>query len=159
MPTTSGETTSIWTATAEVPKYQPLNENLTVDVCVIGAGIAGMTTAYMLAKAGQRVAVLDDGDIGSGETGRTTAHLTAALDDRYYNIESMHGEEGARIAAQSHLAAINRAEEITRLENIDCDFMRLDGYLFLAEQHSEKQLEDELAAAHRAGLSDAIIVE
>ncbi len=159
MPTTSGAKTSIWVDTAEVPKYGPLNENLKVDVCVVGAGIAGMSTAYMLAKAGQRVVVLDDGDIGSGETSRTTAHITAALDDRYYNIESMHGEEGARIAAESHLVAINRAEEISRLENIECDFMRVDGYLFLADQHPQKMLEDELAAAHRAGLTDIVLVE
>ena len=159
MSSTSGETTSIWSATAEVPKYQPLNEDLTVDVCVVGAGIAGMTTAYMLAKAGQRVVVLDDGDIGGGETGRTTAHITAALDDRYYNIESMHGEEGARIAAESHMAAINRAEQIAALENIDSDFMRVDGYLFLADHHPDKVLEDELEATHRAGISDTELVE
>jgi glycine/D-amino acid oxidase-like deaminating enzyme/nitrite reductase/ring-hydroxylating ferredoxin subunit len=159
MPTTSGETRSIWVETAEVPKYPQLNENLNVDVCVVGAGIAGMMTAYSLAKAGQRVVVLDDGDIGSGETGRTTAHITAALDDRYYNIESMHGEEGARMAAESHTAAINRAEEICRLENIDCDFLRVDGYLFLAEHHPEKLLEHEAQAAQRAGLTDVAIVE
>ncbi len=159
MPTTSGETTSVWTATANVPKYAPLTENLNVDVCVVGAGIAGMSTAYTLAKGGKRVVVIDDGDIGSGETGRTTAHITAALDDRYYNIESMHGEGGSRIAAESHLAAINRAEEITRLENIDCDFMRVDGYLFLAEDHPDKVLEDELEATHRAGISDTELVE
>ena len=159
MPTTSGETTSIWTATAEVPKYQPLNEDLTVDVCIVGAGIAGMTTAYTLAKGGQRVCVIDDGDIGSCETGRTTAHITAALDDRYYNIESMHGEDGARIAAESHMAAVNRAEEISRLENIDCDFMRVDGFLFLADHHPDKLLEDELEATHRAGISDTELVE
>jgi glycine/D-amino acid oxidase-like deaminating enzyme/nitrite reductase/ring-hydroxylating ferredoxin subunit len=159
MPSTSGSKTSIWVDTAQVPTYAPLNENLNVDVCVVGAGIAGMTTAYMLAKAGQRVAVLDDGDIGSGETGRTTAHLTAALDDRYFSIESMHGEEGARIAAESHMAAINRAEEIARLENIDCDFKRVDGYLFLAPEHDEKLLQAELEATHRAGISDTVLVE
>ena len=124
--------TSIWHNTFEVPRYPKLANDLSVDACVVGAGIAGLSTAYNLAKAGQRVVVLDDGDIGSGETGRTTAHLTAALDDRYYNLESMHGSEGAHIAAESHMAAINRAEEIVRLENIDCDFHRVDGYLFLA---------------------------
>src|SRR5687768_15471990 len=130
MPETSGGRKSVWTDTAEVPNYQPLNQDMTVDVCVVGAGIAGMTTAYMLAKAGQRVVILDDGDIGSGETGRTTAHITAALDDRYYHIEMMHGEDGARLAAESHMAAVNRAEAIAKQENIDCDFLRVDGYLF-----------------------------
>ncbi|HEY0673536.1 MAG TPA: FAD-dependent oxidoreductase, partial [Longimicrobiales bacterium] len=159
MSETAGARTTIWIDTFEVPKFPQLNEDQDVDVCVVGAGIAGLTTAYLLAKAGRRVVVLDDGDIGSGETGRTTAHITAALDDRYYNIASMHGEEGARIAAESHTVAINRAEEISRLENIDCDFQRVDGYLFLAEQHSEKLLQKELEATHRAGLTDTELVE
>ena len=159
MPTTSGEKTSVWVETFEVPKFAELTENLSVDVCVVGAGIAGMTTAYMLAKAGKRVVVLDDGDIGSGETGRTTAHITAALDDRYYHIELMHGEEGARMAAESHMAAINRIDEICNLEGIDCDFLRVDGYLFLAPHHSEEVIKKEKEAASRAGITDTEIVE
>lgn len=154
----SGETKSVWMQTAEVPSFPPLEENTTADVCVIGAGIAGMMTAYELTKAGKRVIVIDDNRIGGGETGRTTAHITAALDDRYYNIEKLHGEGGARLAAESHTAAINRAEEICRVENIDCDFLRVDGYLFLAEHHPHKVLEDEQQACERAGLSDVAIV-
>jgi glycine/D-amino acid oxidase-like deaminating enzyme/nitrite reductase/ring-hydroxylating ferredoxin subunit len=158
----AGQTQSIWHATTEVPKYPKLDRNVTADVCVIGAGIAGMTTAYQLAKAGQTVVVLDDGLIGSGETGRTTAHITSALDDRYYAIEGMHGAEGARLAAESHTAAINRAEAIARLENIDCDFLRVDGYLFAPERRSKDEhlenMRKELEAAQRAGLSDVDLV-
>jgi glycine/D-amino acid oxidase-like deaminating enzyme/nitrite reductase/ring-hydroxylating ferredoxin subunit len=159
MLTGSGETRSFWSETETSPEFAPLNENARADVCVIGAGIAGMMTAYRLAKAGKRVIVLDDGGIGSGETGRTTAHITAALDDRYYNIESMHGEEGARLAAGSHMAAINHAEEICNLEQIVCDFMRVDGFLFLAPGHPPSLLEKELEAAQRAGIADTEIVE
>jgi glycine/D-amino acid oxidase-like deaminating enzyme/nitrite reductase/ring-hydroxylating ferredoxin subunit len=71
----------------------------------------------------------------------------------------MHGEEGAKMAAESHMAAINRAEEIAHIENIDCDFLRVDGYLFLAEHHSEELLKKEKEAAHRAGIVDTEIVE
>src|SRR5918911_1489168 len=84
------------------PPLPKLSQDLRVSVCVIGAGIAGMSTAYLLARAGRAVVVIDDGPVGGGETGRTTAHLTAALDDRYYNIEKLHGTDGARIAAESH---------------------------------------------------------
>jgi glycine/D-amino acid oxidase-like deaminating enzyme/nitrite reductase/ring-hydroxylating ferredoxin subunit len=118
-----------------------------------------MTTAYLLARAGRAVVVIDDGPIGGGETGRTTAHLTAALDDRYIEIEKMHGEGGALIAAESHTAAINRVESIVALEDIDCDFERLDGYLFLGGDDKKDLLEDELRAAQRAGLSDVALVE
>ena len=62
-------------------------------------------------------------------TARTTAHLVTALDDRYFELESLHGEDGARLAAESHAAAINAIEAIVDQENIKCEFERLDGYL------------------------------
>ncbi|HSL70559.1 MAG TPA: FAD-dependent oxidoreductase [Longimicrobiales bacterium] len=159
----AGQTLSLWHATSKVPEFSALDRNTTADTCVVGAGIAGLTAAYMLARAGQRVVVLDDGRIGSGETGRSTAHITAALDDRYWRIESMHGPEGARFAAASHTAAINRAEAITHQEGIDCDFARVDGYLFAAATtppaEHRSNLEKELEAAHHAGLSDLRLVE
>jgi glycine/D-amino acid oxidase-like deaminating enzyme/nitrite reductase/ring-hydroxylating ferredoxin subunit len=155
----SGFTQTLWMATADVPSYEPLTEDLRVDVCVVGAGIAGMTTAYMLAKEGKRVVVLDDGPVAGGETGRTTAHLSFVLDDRYYVLERVHGEKGARLAAESHMAAVNRIEQIVQLEQIDCDFERLDGYLFASVFESREKLEVELQAARRAGLSDATRVD
>lgn len=129
-----------------------LTGHTSADVCIVGAGIAGLTTAYLLLREGHTVVVLDDGLCASGETGRTTAHLSNAVDDRYFEIERLHGEEGARICAESHSAAIDRIEAIAREEAIKCDFMRLDGFLFLAPGQSEKLLDDELAATHRAGL-------
>src|SRR5688500_18558727 len=120
--TDSGNTISFWMATADDPDFAPLRDDAEGDVCIVGAGIVGITTAYLLGKSGKRVVVLDDGPVGGGETGRTTAHLVCALDDFYTDIEKMHGAEGARIAAESHMAAIERIETIVRDENIDCDF-------------------------------------
>lgn len=163
MASNSGQTISIWMATADVPAHSPLAGNTHTDVCIVGAGIAGMTTAYLLAREGKSVIVLDDGRIGGGMTERTTAHLFNAIDDRYFEIERMHGGEGARLAAQSHTAAIARIEAIVAEEGIDCDFERLDGYLFVSPSHelngeskaeSADVLERELKAAHRAGLTD-----
>src|SRR5687768_8516442 len=154
MQSDSGDTTSLWMATASTPTYSPLDADASADVCIVGAGIAGITTAYLLSRAGKRVIVLDDGPVGSGETGRTTAHLTNAMDDRFYELERMHGERGSRIAGASHGAAIDRIEAIVREETIDCDFERLDGYLFLAEGHDDGELARELDAAHRAGLTE-----
>jgi len=151
--TVSGATTSVWLATGRLPERRPLAENLQVDVCVVGAGIAGLTTAYLLARAGRRVVVLEDGAIGSGETSRTTAHLVNALDDRYYDLASLHGEEGARLAADSHSSAIDRIETIVAEERITCDFTRLDGYLFVPPGDDTSVLDRELAAAHKAGLT------
>lgn len=155
----SRQTKSIWVATAEVPQHSPLTENTQSDVCIVGAGIAGMTTAYFLARAGKSVIVLDDGRVGAGMRERTSAHLSNAIDDTYFEIERLHGEKGARIAAQSHTAAIDRIEAIIAEEKIDCDFERLDGYLFVSAGDSKAVLERELKAAHRAGLTDVEQVE
>jgi glycine/D-amino acid oxidase-like deaminating enzyme len=103
---------------------------LRTDVCSIGAGIAGLTTAYLLARGGVAVVVLEDGQIGGGESDRTTGYLASAIDDRSVEIEKMHGPQGARLAFESHSAAIRQIEEIVQRENIGCDFTRLDGYLF-----------------------------
>jgi len=152
-------TTSVWMATANTPLQPRLRENIRTDVCIVGAGIAGMTTAYLLAKEGRSVVVVDDGAIGGGMTGRTTAHLTNAYDDRYVEMEKLHGGDGARLIAQSHTAAIDKVEEICREEEFDCEYERLDGYLFVPPNDSTDILKEELAAAHRAGLTGVEMVE
>lgn len=139
-------------ATETLPGFPRLSIDEKADVCVIGAGIAGLTTAYLLIQSGKTVIVVDDGPIASGETERTTAHLTAALEDRYMQLERWHGPNGARAAAQSHSEAINLIERIVLSERIECDFERVDGYLFVSEGQSDETLEKEMAAGQRAGL-------
>ena len=145
---------SVWTDTAEMPAYPPLRESTRADVCIVGAGIAGLTTAYLLSQAGKSVVILDDGPLAGGATQVTTAHLSNAIDARYFEIERLHGERGAQLTAESHTAAINRIATIAKNEKIDCDFERLDGYLFLAAGEKEELLDRELAAARRAGLAE-----
>lgn len=139
--------------------FSRLTENTRADVCVVGAGIAGLTTAYRLTQAGKSVVVLDDGPIAAGETERTTAHLTAILDDRYCDLARLHGEDGARVAAESHSAAIDTIEEIVQAENICCDFERVDAYLFPTAGDPDDLLDKELNAARSAGLKGTQIVE
>ena len=159
MNTDNGRTVSVWMRTGDTPRGGKLTADTEADMVVVGAGIAGMTTAYLLAREGKRVVVLDDGPVAGGETCRTTAHLSNALDDRYHVLEGHFGERGARLAAGSHTAAIDRIEEIVREEQIDCDFARLDGYLFVPPGESTEQLGEELRAAHRAGLVEVEYVE
>ncbi|MBA4149105.1 MAG: FAD-dependent oxidoreductase [Verrucomicrobia bacterium] len=155
----SGEHESLWMATEIVPHFPPLNEDTTADVCIVGAGIAGISTAYMLSLEGKSVVVLDDGDIGSGETERTTSHLSNAFDDRYCEVARMHGEHAAQLIADSHSTAIARIEANAVKEKINCEFERLDGFLFVAPGESTAILERELEACHRAGLMDVEWVE
>ena len=148
----AGENRSFWERTAQKFLTRPLQQDLTTDVCVIGAGIAGVTAAYLASRENRDVVLIDDGPVGGGMTGRTTAHLVNAIDDRYIDIENFLGEECARLTAESHTAAIDCAERIVREHKIDCDFERVDGYLFLPPGGSVKELMKELEAIHRAGL-------
>ena len=150
----AGVNRSFWERTAQKFSTAPLEENISADVCVIGGGIAGVTTAYLAARENRTVVLIDDGPIGGGMTGRTTAQLVNAIDDRYIDLEKFLGEKCARLTAESHTAAIACAERIVREHNIECDFERLDGYLFLPPGGSVKELMEELEAIHRAGLRD-----
>ncbi|HYO23730.1 MAG TPA: FAD-dependent oxidoreductase [Lacipirellulaceae bacterium] len=151
---------SVWAATAKLPACRPLAADVACDVCIVGAGIAGLTTGYLLAKSGKRVVILDDGPLAGGMTQVTTAHLSNAIDDRFTIIERWHGQEGARLAAQSHAAAIDRIEQTAVELGVDCDFKRLDGYLFRQPDDGESEdfLEQELAAAQRAGVAGVELV-
>ena len=149
---TSSKNISYWSDTATQISAQPLDKKIDADVCVVGAGIAGLTTAYLLAREGKSVVVLDKHEIGRGETANTSAHLSNVLDASYRDIEKYHGTKGAQLAAASHSAAISQVESIVAAEDIDCYFARVDGYLALAEGQSEKELDEEFQAATQAGL-------
>ncbi len=161
-----GESVSHWMQSIDMPTYATLSEDIDVDVCIIGGGLAGLTTAYLLQQEGRKVCVLEGFEIGSGQTGRTTAQFTYSLDERYYQLEKHHGEKGAKLAAESHETAIKKAVEIITKENIDCEMERVNGYLFTANdeipnyslqsnrEKSQEYFNKELEAIQRAGLLD-----
>lgn len=150
-----GKTQSSWYQGLLVPAQPPLPPGQhRFDVCVVGAGIAGVTAAYLLAKSGKSVVVLDEGAIGSGQTGRTSAHLTSAIDDGFSELEKVQGIEAAQTAYQSHAAAIDLIERITTEQQIACGFRRVDAYLVAAGGESPDQLSKEFDAARRAGFAD-----
>ncbi len=158
MRTATGQNVSAW-MTTDLPSFPRIDSDITADVAIIGAGIAGLSAAYLLGKAGKTVVVVDDGELAGGMTQLTTAHLANAIDDRIYEIERLHGETGARLAVESHSVAIDCIESIVKDEHIECDFQRVDGYLFLPPGEKIEVLEKELAAAHRAGLRDVRRIE
>lgn len=141
----------LWTERVRAPQLPTLHADLIADVCVVGAGIAGLSIAYMLALDGHSVVVLERGRVGGGQSERSSAHLSNAIDDRYVQIEKMHGVSASRLAAQSHTVAIDRIDAIVGVERLDCQFERVDGFLFHAPE-SETDLDLEFAAARRAGL-------
>lgn len=154
---TSGDNVTFWIDSAPIISYTKPGQDIQTEVLIIGGGIAGLTTAYKLLKAGKKVVLVEDGFIGSGETGRTTAHLASALDDRYYFLENTFGEEATKLIAESHTAAIDEIEKIVTTLNIDCSFKRVNGYLFLHETDKEENLDKEYKATRRAGLRTGLL--
>jgi len=159
MDTGSGHSVSVWMEDERLLSRRKLDRDRHADVCVVGAGIAGLSVAHQLARQGRTVIVLEDGRIGSGETSRTTAHVSNAFDDRYALVERLHGEDGARLVAESHTAAIDEVERIVQEETIECQLQRLDGYLFVPPGDPQDVLEREIEVCHRVGLNDVSWIE
>lgn len=148
---------SIW-LDARLPAAPSLREDASCDVCVVGGGMAGLLTAERLVSEGMGVVLLERDQLASRETGHTTAHFVTALDDRYSRLERVHGEGGARLAAESHAAAIEYVDALVGRLGAECGWTRMDGYLVVNDRHSSKReelLEEELDAARKAGLDVA----
>jgi glycine/D-amino acid oxidase-like deaminating enzyme/nitrite reductase/ring-hydroxylating ferredoxin subunit len=154
-------TDTVWEKTNEkLPTYIALDANIKTQICIIGTGITGLTTAYHLLKAGKDVVLVESKKIGFGETGNTSAHLSNALDDRYYQLEKFHGRDKATLAAKSHAEAIDTIEKIILTEQINCNFSRVNGYLFSANNDKQKKvLENEYITAKQCGFKDIVLTD
>src|SRR5712672_2233771 len=133
------------------PDAGELEENRSCDTVVVGAGMAGISTAYELAIEGQKVVVIDRGAIAGGITARTSAHLAPLCDDLTSAMIKVRGEDISRAFYESQAAAVDRIEEIQKREKIDCDFRRLDGYLFQALNTDPQIIDEELDAVRKVG--------
>src|SRR4051794_38800736 len=122
-------TTPYWLDTAASIDFPRLSEAVAVDVLVVGGGITGISTAYLLRKAGLSVALVERGKIGRVDTGHTTAHLTHVTDLRLYELVENFGRDHARATWDAGAAAIDEIEEIVAREYLECEFTRVPGYL------------------------------
>ncbi|WP_271898309.1 FAD-dependent oxidoreductase [Candidatus Phyllobacterium onerii] len=152
----SGEaTTSLWMKDTEFPSARKLDRDERCEVAVVGAGIAGVSIAYELALAGRSVVLIDRGPLLGGMTSRTTAHLAPICDDGLSELVKIRGEELARGFQESQQAAVDRIERHVKELGIDCDFRRLDGFLFPAAwmdaDEAGKVCEEEYKAAGKVG--------
>lgn len=130
---TSGETDPVWihkVSYESIPRFSKLDRDLETDVCVIGAGISGISTAYKLVIRGVNVVLIESREVLSGESGRPSGHLASDLDDGYPGIAKKHGDRGAKLAAESHQRALNRVGEISKKHGIECEYRQLPGYDF-----------------------------
>jgi glycine/D-amino acid oxidase-like deaminating enzyme/nitrite reductase/ring-hydroxylating ferredoxin subunit len=120
---------------------------------VIGAGIAGLTTALLLKRAGARVAVVEGGRVARGVSGSTTAKVTAGHTMAYTSVEGSFGAAGAAAYAASHQEAVETVAALTGELGVDCQFTRLSHYVYSVDGGQREALAAEAAAAARAGLA------
>ncbi len=151
-------TESLWLADSSLPNFDSLGADLECEVLIVGAGIAGLSTAYSLTKAGVPVIVVDDGPLAGGETERTTAHITAVLDKRYHELEKWHGTALTNQIALSQRHALERIAWTIQEEGIECRYENKDAYLFLSSGGDRQYLEDELIAMQNAGFAEVEII-
>ncbi len=141
----------------ELPRFAPLAADLTVDVVVVGAGLTGITTAYLLSQEGVRVALLDRGRVAAADTGRTTAHLTYVTDDRISEVADKFGADGAKAYWQAGSVAIDAIAETVQRTGVDCDFRWVPGYLhepvFGGKGGGVNALHRDVEAARNAGFT------
>lgn len=143
--------------TGDVTTHAPLN--ITADVAIVGGGIAGLTAAFLLKRAGKTVVVLEANQIAAGTSGHTTAKLTSLHQVIYADLIKEVGEEKARLYGESNQAAIEQVATWVAEENIDCDFSRQSAYSY-AETHDHlDQVKAEVEAALRLGLPASFVQE
>ena len=143
---------SVWMATTPKTNYPSLKNDLTVDVAVVGAGIAGVSIAHRLKDLGKTVALVESGRIVEASTGKTTAKVTSLHGRIYTTLTKNFTDEGARIYGIANEAAIDRVEELVKKHHIDCDFSRLDAYTYAQAEEGRSLVKHEAEVARRLGL-------
>lgn len=128
-----------------------LNENITADVCIVGGGITGISTAYELSKSGLKVVILEKDLLSQKTTGNTTAKITSSHGLFYSYLANSFSTDYARKYLFANQNAIDRIEKNINLENIDCDFERTDSYIFTSTPEDVQQIEDEVSTVNLLG--------
>lgn len=143
---------SYWLASTETTNYPALEEDIKVDVAIVGGGIAGITAAYLLKKEGLKVAVVEADRILQGTTGHTTAKITSQHSLIYSRIKSYMGEEKARQYAEANEAAIRTISDLINNVGIDCDFHWEPAYTFTFTDSYIQKIADEASTAAGLGI-------
>ena len=144
-------TSSPWESGQNQISFPRLDSTLDVDVAIIGGGITGIVTAYELAKAGKKVALLEQGRLAEGASGWTTAFATYVTDAPFLKLKKTVGAKRATLAWNAGREAIDELERLIKAEKIDCDFMRCPAYVFAKDEQALEQLHREEDAIKESG--------
>ena len=153
-----GKPVSFWLDSTAKTNY-PKMESVTVDVAIIGAGITGITAAYLLKKAGKTVALIEAQEIAASASGHTTAKVTSLHQLIYDTLIDRHGEDKARLYGESNQAGVEFVASTVEKEGIDCDFQRNDTYSFAEEEKNLDKVQKEYDAAVKLGLPAEFVTE
>ncbi|MBA3757546.1 FAD-binding oxidoreductase [Candidatus Saccharibacteria bacterium] len=143
---------SYWKNSVSGPSYEQIQEDLSVDVVIVGGGITGLTAAHLLKQSGQKVAVLEKNTIGSGTSSKTTGKVTSQHGLTYTDLSKHHGKKTARIYGEANQTALERIEQLIHKEKIDCDWQRDDNFVFTADPQQLAKFKKEAALAAGLGL-------
>ncbi len=158
-PAGSDESLSLWIDTTPATHYPSLHGNVEADVAIVGAGITGITAAYLLATAGQSVVLVDKGRMAMSETGHTTAHIIESTDADYGELIKVHGQEDARMNTEAIRSAMALIRSLVDELSIDCGFKAVDGYLYTEVEKDRQYLQRESENLRRAGVETEWIDE
>lgn len=148
---------SFWRAEVDFPEFPSLQEDLSVDVVIVGAGITGITAAYLLAEEGLEVVVLEAGKVLNGTTGHTTAKITAQHDLIYDEFINNLGRSKARLYYEANSEALAFIKEMVEQHQIDCDFNVQDAYLYATTEQGAGKIEKEAEAYEKIGIDGGLV--
>ncbi|ARP44472.1 putative oxidoreductase OrdL [Geobacillus thermodenitrificans] len=146
-----------WRDSVSLPSFPKLDGDISVDVVVVGGGISGITTAYLLATQGARVALLEADRLLNGTTGHTTAKITAQHDLVYDEFLNHFGKEKARLYYDACMDALGFIRRTVEQHEIDCDFCEQDAYIYTTSSSSFQKLVKEWEAYERLGIDGAFV--
>lgn len=150
---------SYWIDTSNQTNYSKLNSNISTDICIIGGGITGITTAYMLKDYGLNITLLEASKIAMGATGNTTAKITSQHGLLYDYLLKSYGFDTAKKYLDSNEEAISTIENIVKTENINCNFEREDSYVYTCSKDYVQKIKDEASAVKSLGLGAKLVTE
>jgi glycine/D-amino acid oxidase-like deaminating enzyme len=135
-----------------LPSHPQLSGPTDADLCVVGAGITGLLTALLAARAGLDVVLLERHHAGAGTSGLTTGKVTVQHGLHLAELERRHGRETARAYVQANTAGLDLLVRLVEELGIDCDLTRADALTYTCQSDQASRIEDEIAAATRLGL-------
>lgn len=141
-----------WTEKMPPMEFKSFSGSDSADVVIVGGGMAGILSAYLLSKAGKKVIVIEKKELLSGATHETTAFLTQIIDTDFSDLEKMSGHDKTVKIAESHGRAIDLIEKIVKEEKIECEFTRCSNFIYVNDRKDFKDLESEIGPIERAGI-------